>query len=119
MTAGAGVVPSEMPEHEFFRTGSMHGFQLWVNLPKREKMMRPPYQEIPREGIPTELSPDGRSECGSLPAKPWEQKPLSIRGPPSCCSTSRSRQGHGCDSAGAAQLHCVRLRKMRQIAART
>jgi redox-sensitive bicupin YhaK (pirin superfamily) len=60
MTAGAGVVHSEMPEREFARTGGrMHGFQLWVNLPKRDKMMRPRYQEIPAEGIPSASSEDG------------------------------------------------------------
>jgi quercetin 2,3-dioxygenase len=61
MTAGGGVVHSEMPEQEFFRSGGrMHGFQLWVNLPRRDKMMRPRYQEIPRERIPTAASPDGK-----------------------------------------------------------
>jgi len=61
MTAGGGVVHSEMPENEFFRTGGrMHGFQLWVNLPRRDKMMRPRYQEIPRERIPTAVRSDGK-----------------------------------------------------------
>ena len=61
MTAGGGVVHSEMPEDEFFRTGGkMHGFQLWVNLPRRDKMMRPRYQEIPQERIPTAVSADGK-----------------------------------------------------------
>src|SRR2546421_1335821 len=47
MTAGAGVVHSEMPSAEFQRTGgTLHGFQLWVNLPQRNKMMQPRYQEI-------------------------------------------------------------------------
>ena len=60
MTAGAGVVHSEMPEREFARAGGrMHGFQLWVNLPSRDKMMRPRYQEIPAEGIPSAVSEDG------------------------------------------------------------
>src|ERR1043165_4937329 len=52
MTAGAGVVHSEMPEREFARAGGrMHGFQLWVNLPRRDKMTRPRYQEIPAARI--------------------------------------------------------------------
>lgn len=60
MTAGAGVVHSEMPSREFQRTGGrMHGFQLWVNLPQREKMMKPRYQEIPGSRIPKAKSPDG------------------------------------------------------------
>jgi redox-sensitive bicupin YhaK (pirin superfamily) len=60
MTAGAGVVHSEMPSSEFQRTGGrMHGFQLWVNLPQREKMTIPRYQEIPRAQIPQATSEDG------------------------------------------------------------
>ncbi len=40
--------------------GRMHGFQLWVNLPARDKMVRPRYQEIPGSGIPVAKSEDGR-----------------------------------------------------------
>jgi quercetin 2,3-dioxygenase len=61
MTAGSGVVHSEMPEPSFATTGGrMHGFQLWVNLPARDKMVRPRYQEIPGPGIPVAKSEDGR-----------------------------------------------------------
>jgi quercetin 2,3-dioxygenase len=60
MTAGAGVIHSEMPAREFTRDGGrMHGFQLWVNLPKRDKMMKPRYQEIPSSRIPKATSADG------------------------------------------------------------
>jgi len=60
MTAGAGVVHSEMPAQEFARTGGrMHAFQLWVNLPQRDKMMNPRYQEIPNSRIPKATSADG------------------------------------------------------------
>src|ERR1044072_3477655 len=60
MTAGAGVVHSEMPSAAFQRDGGrMHGFQLWVNLPQRDKMTKPRYQEIPRPGIPESKSADG------------------------------------------------------------
>jgi len=60
MTAGSGVVHSEMPEKEFAaRGGRMHGFQLWVNLPRRDKMMAPRYQEIPASQIPVAISEDG------------------------------------------------------------
>ncbi|MBD2004520.1 MULTISPECIES: pirin family protein [Cyanophyceae] len=60
MTAGAGVVHSEMPEREFARTGGrLHGLQLWVNLPQRDKMMKPRYQEISAEQIPTAQTDDG------------------------------------------------------------
>jgi redox-sensitive bicupin YhaK (pirin superfamily) len=61
MTAGSGVVHSEMPEPSFQEKGGrMHGFQLWVNLPARDKMTRPRYQEIPSSGIPVGKSDDGK-----------------------------------------------------------
>jgi hypothetical protein len=59
MTAGAGVVHSEMPASNFAQTGGMlHGFQLWVNLPRRDKMMQPRYQEVPAAKIPVAQSGD-------------------------------------------------------------
>jgi redox-sensitive bicupin YhaK (pirin superfamily) len=61
MTAGRGVVHSEMPEREFAHQGGLlHGLQLWVNLPKRDKMMEPRYQEIPAGRIPEAVSADGK-----------------------------------------------------------
>jgi len=61
MTAGSGVVHSELPSDEFMRDGGvMHGFQIWVNLPARDKMMKPRYQEIPKTGVPEALSADGK-----------------------------------------------------------
>ena len=49
MTAGRGIVHSEMPEQE---NGLMAGFQLWVNLPARDKMSAPRYQDIPPAQVP-------------------------------------------------------------------
>jgi redox-sensitive bicupin YhaK (pirin superfamily) len=48
MTAGRGIVHSEMPEQE---SGLMRGFQLWVNLPARDKMKPPRYQEFAPDAI--------------------------------------------------------------------
>jgi redox-sensitive bicupin YhaK (pirin superfamily) len=60
MTAGRGIVHSEMPSKAFQdHGGRMHGFQIWVNLPKRDKMMAPRYQEISRDKIPEGTSADG------------------------------------------------------------
>lgn len=56
MTAGRGIIHSEMPEQE---NGLMKGFQLWVNLPASEKMMAPGYQEFPPEVIVDEQLPGG------------------------------------------------------------
>ncbi len=53
MTAGSGVVHSEMPHPDLQQTGGiMHGLQLWVNLPAADKMMPPRYQDIPSNTIP-------------------------------------------------------------------
>jgi hypothetical protein len=53
MTAGAGIVHSEMPSERLQREGgSLHGFQLWVNLPARDKMITPRYQGVPANEIP-------------------------------------------------------------------
>ncbi|MBB5016307.1 pirin family protein [Rehaibacterium terrae] len=49
MTAGRGIVHSEMPEQE---EGRMRGFQLWVNLPAKDKMTAPRYQEFGPDRIP-------------------------------------------------------------------
>ncbi|HUO22227.1 MAG TPA: pirin family protein [Caulobacteraceae bacterium] len=50
MTAGRGIIHSEMPEQEH---GLMRGFQLWLNLPASDKMTAPRYQDIAPEQIPT------------------------------------------------------------------
>lgn len=61
MTAGAGVVHSEMPEAAFAAGGGrVHGLQLWVNLPRKDKMIAPRYQEVPSEQIPIATSQDGK-----------------------------------------------------------
>lgn len=60
MTAGAGVVHDESPDPEMLATGGrMEGLQLWVNLPRADKMIRPRYQEIPSLRLPTASTPDG------------------------------------------------------------
>lgn len=59
MTAGAGIVHSEMPSADIRENGGrVHGFQIWVNLPARDKMMRPRYQEVPSTKIPEAATPD-------------------------------------------------------------
>ena len=63
MTAGSGVIHSELPHPDFQKTGGvMHGFQIWVNLPAADKMMQPRYQDIPEEKIPVVSSQDGLVE---------------------------------------------------------
>lgn len=53
MTAGSGLVHSEMPGPDLVKNGgTLHGFQLWVNLPRRDKMIAPHYQELKAEQIP-------------------------------------------------------------------
>ena len=56
MTAGRGIVHSEMPEQE---DGLLMGFQLWVNLPASAKMSSPGYQEFPPAKVPLETRANG------------------------------------------------------------
>jgi quercetin 2,3-dioxygenase len=60
MTAGSGIVHSEMPSGQLMRKGGrMHGFQLWVNLPADKKMIPPRYQGFEAHEIPSATRPDG------------------------------------------------------------
>jgi quercetin 2,3-dioxygenase len=60
MTAGRGIVHSEMPQQE---QGRMRGFQLWINLPAREKMKPAGYRDLQAEEIPAlELAGGGRAK---------------------------------------------------------
>jgi redox-sensitive bicupin YhaK (pirin superfamily) len=62
MTAGDGIIHSEMPSAAIReRGGRVHGFQLWVNLPAKDKRMAPRYQEIPAASIPEAASADRRA----------------------------------------------------------
>ena len=72
MTAGRGVVHSEMPEQQ---EGRMRGFQLWVNLPSRLKMSEPAYQEFAPERIPVVQPAEGVSikVVGELNRPPYEK----------------------------------------------
>jgi redox-sensitive bicupin YhaK (pirin superfamily) len=66
MTTGSGIVHEEMPKQ--LQSG-MRGFQLWVNLPKKDKMMNPRYQEIRSSEIPIVTLEDGataRIVCGEI-----------------------------------------------------
>jgi len=58
MTAGRGIIHSEMPQQG---SGRMRGFQLWINLPAKEKMKPAVYQDLPAARIPAvELKGGGR-----------------------------------------------------------
>src|SRR5262245_52058456 len=62
MTAGAGLVHSEEPTDAMLRDGGlMHGLQLWVNLPRAEKLVPPAYQDLDRDKITYARTADGRT----------------------------------------------------------
>lgn len=67
MTAGGGIIHQEMPKGD--GKGQMWGFQLWSNLPARDKMMAPRYRELTRDQIPQVTTEDGamvRVICGEV-----------------------------------------------------
>src|ERR1044072_3113386 len=57
MTAGSGILHQEMPKGD--ERGRMHGFQLWANLPRNQKMTDPRYQDIHSKDIPEVVDDDG------------------------------------------------------------
>jgi len=57
MTTGSGIIHQEMPKGDV--KGKMYGFQLWANLPSREKMMDPRYRDVANEQIPEVKLPNG------------------------------------------------------------
>jgi hypothetical protein len=101
MTAGRGLVHSEMPEQE---QGRMRGFQLWLNLPAREKMTAPRYQEFGPERVPA-VTPNegvhvkviaGRVEGTDGPISQPATDPtyLDIELAPGCRFTQQLPEGH-------------------------
>jgi len=58
MTAGRGIIHSEMPQQE---SGRMRGFQLWINLPAKEKMKPAGYRDVQADEIPVAALPGGGS----------------------------------------------------------
>lgn len=73
MTAGSGIIHQEMPQGD--SKGRMWGFQLWANLPARDKMMDPRYREVRQNQIPKVKTDEGatvRVICGQV---------LGARGP--------------------------------------
>ncbi len=83
MTAGRGIVHSEMPEQE---RGLMQGFQLWINLPAKDKMTAPRYQEFAPETIPEATLAEGakvKVVAGLVsgvkgPVEPGETEPVFL-----------------------------------------
>ena len=57
MTAGSGIIHQEMPQGD--GSGKMYGFQLWANLPSRNKMMDPRYRDVTHKQIPEVKLPSG------------------------------------------------------------
>src|SRR5271157_46017 len=76
MTAGSGLVHSELPGETMARQGGrLHGFQLWINLPRKDKMIPPRYQDTPSARIPV-----ARSADGSVQVKVIAGEALGVKG---------------------------------------
>jgi len=81
MTAGRGIIHSEMPQQE---AGRMRGFQLWINLPAAEKMKPAHYRDLAPEEIPTVSAGDARVR---VVAGRFEHDGLTTTGPINGIST--------------------------------
>ena len=105
MTAGRGIVHSEMPQQE---RGRMRGFQLWINLPARQKMKPASYRDIQADEIPVveldggvrvrviagTLAAAGRSVDGPVRGVATEPLYLDVALPPGARFTQPVHAGH-------------------------
>jgi len=101
MTAGSGIIHQEMPQRG---DGTLSGFQLWVNLPGKQKMRNPRYQDIQKEKIPELALDDGtkiRIICGEVegiqgPVQDIVAEPeyLDIAIPPGEIFSHEVKKGH-------------------------
>lgn len=82
MTAGSGIVHSELPPEDFKRSGGrMHGFQIWLNLPRADKMSAPHIQYVEAKNVPTVMIGDTRvkiiaGECNGTKAAVKTHSPV-------------------------------------------
>lgn len=75
MTAGMGIIHSERASRDFLEAGgTMEGIQLWVNLPKKEKMTQPEYQNIKKEAIPIAPTDDPKVQVSVVAGRYNETK---------------------------------------------
>ncbi len=120
MTAGRGIIHSEMPQQE---QGRMRGFQLWINLPAKEKMKPAAYRDIQAAEIPVVALANGGvvkvvagslNIDGTLTAGPIQGLTTDPR--LSGCATTRGRGIHAGDRAGVSR---IRLSVRRQCRHRT
>jgi len=105
MTAGRGIIHSEMPQQQ---SGRMRGFQLWINLPAREKMKPAAYRDVQPEAIPRVtlaeggevkiiagvLAVDGQRVCGPIQGISTEPLFLDVRLPAGARFTTPLPAGH-------------------------
>ncbi len=76
MTAGSGLVHSELPGEGLVRNGGkLLGFQLWINLPRKDKMIAPRYQDTPSARIPV-----ARNAAGTVTAKVIAGEAMGVQG---------------------------------------
>jgi quercetin 2,3-dioxygenase len=114
MTAGRGVVHSEMPAQT---SGMMYGFQLWLNLPAAEKMRAPWYRDIPAAEIPQVMAGEGATAklvagswngtAGPGPARPTEPFMADVELAPGAVADIPIPDGHAAFAfaiQGAAKL---------------
>ena len=97
MTAGRGIVHSEMPEQQ---SGRMRGFQLWLNLPARDKMTAPKYQELGPDKLPVTTPQPG------VTVKVIAGRVGEVQGPISQPATDPTYLDVGLD-AGAQYVHSL------------
>jgi len=91
MTAGRGIIHSEMPQQD---RGRMRGFQLWINLPAKDKMKPASYRDLEAGDIPEVKLGEGKVRviAGSYAGKNAAVKPARRTRPTSTCTCRPARR---------------------------
>ena len=115
MTAGSGLVHSEMPGDTLVRDGgTLHGFQLWINLPRKDKMIAPRYQDTTSERIPVARSEDGRVQVKVIAGESLGTKGVIDTRIPILYLHVTLAPGRGVHAGGSPQRERVRVRDRRR-----
>lgn len=96
MTAGSGILHIEAPPEDLVTSGGLfHGLQLWVNLPRRDKLAAPRYQDLGPGDVALVRSPDGGALVRVIAGRSAGIAGRAPRTRRSPCCTQRSRRVRG------------------------
>jgi len=120
MTAGSGIIHQEMPKGD--EKGMMWGFQLWANLPAKQKMMKPRYRDVKDNQIPEVSAPEGvkiRIICGEVKGTRGPVRDIVVDPEYLDCTVSAERSSFTQPSRGTKSSHISSEGRLLSVRRRT